>query len=136
MPNKQFLLCARVIILDKAGRCLLVKRAASGKTNPGKWEFPGGKAELGENFEKALLREVREETGLDVSLTRSIGTVECAMTIGRVIHLVMEGHAGSDLVRLSKEHDQYRWISPKELPEMDMVKEFLPFVREYLLKEV
>ncbi len=44
--TKPFALSTKVVIRDDAGRCLLLKRALSSKGNPGKWEFPGGKAEI------------------------------------------------------------------------------------------
>lgn len=56
-------------IEDGEGRVLLQQRAASGT----EWGFPGGILELGELAEEAAIREIREETGLDVVPTRLIG---------------------------------------------------------------
>ena len=50
---------------DPMGRLLVGQRPAS-KDYPGKWEFPGGKLEPGESVFKALVREFREEVGLEV----------------------------------------------------------------------
>lgn len=55
-------------VLDDRGRVLLQKRGDSGK-----WGFPGGAIEIGETPEMAAVREVKEETGLDVSVGRLIG---------------------------------------------------------------
>ncbi len=55
------------VIIDK-GKCLINKRP-SDVILPNLWEFPGGKALFGESPEKACLREVKEETGLDVNIT-------------------------------------------------------------------
>lgn len=61
--------CACVVNDD--GEILLQKRGDDG--NHGKWGLPGGAVEIGESLEEAVLREVKEETGLEVEITRFIG---------------------------------------------------------------
>jgi 8-oxo-dGTP diphosphatase len=65
--------CVGAVIKDEAGRLLLIKRGHE----PGKglWSIPGGRIEPGESDEAALVREVREETGLVVTAGRLIGAV-------------------------------------------------------------
>jgi 8-oxo-dGTP diphosphatase len=65
--------CVGAVIKDGAGRLLLIKRGHE----PGKglWSIPGGRIEPGESDEAALVREVREETGLVVTAGRLIGAV-------------------------------------------------------------
>ena len=65
--------CVGAVIKDGAGRLLLIRRGHE----PGKglWSIPGGRIEPGESDESALVREVREETGLDVTAGRLIGAV-------------------------------------------------------------
>lgn len=65
--------CVGAVIKDGAGRLLLVRRGHE----PGKglWSVPGGRVESGESDEAALVREVREETGLVVTAGRLIGGV-------------------------------------------------------------
>lgn len=66
--------CIGAIVFDEQGRLLLVKRA-----NPpaqGKWSLPGGRREPGETSESGVVREVREETGLAVTVVREVGTIE------------------------------------------------------------
>ena len=59
---------------------LLIQRRPENGLLGGLWEFPGGKIEAGEKPENALLREIKEETGLDVSLGVEIGTIQHAYT--------------------------------------------------------
>jgi 8-oxo-dGTP diphosphatase len=61
----QLLLVAAAVLLDGEGRVLLAQRP-EGKNLAGLWEFPGGKIEAGERPEQALVRELREELGIDV----------------------------------------------------------------------
>lgn len=57
-------LVSAVALIDADGRVLLAQRP-EGKSMAGLWEFPGGKVELGETPEAALIRELREELGID-----------------------------------------------------------------------
>ncbi len=65
--DKIMLNCVGAAIFNGKGQVLLQKRSE------GTWGFPGGVMELDESFEEAVIREVREETGLLVSVKRLIG---------------------------------------------------------------
>ena len=60
------MLVAAVALVDADGRVLLAERPA-GKSMAGLWEFPGGKVNAGETPEAALIRELAEELGIDVT---------------------------------------------------------------------
>jgi len=66
-------------IIRKDERVLIQKRPPKGLLG-GLWEFPGGKMETGESPEAAVLREIKEETGLGVTLGEAIGTIRHAYT--------------------------------------------------------
>lgn len=63
----------RVIVPDDLGRILMVKQVHENKAI---WMVPGGGIEAGENAEEAAVREIREETGLDVKIKRLLWHVE------------------------------------------------------------
>ena len=65
-PTTLFVVAAA--LTNQAGEILLQKRPA-GKQMAGLWEFPGGKVESGESPESALVRELHEELGIEVSAT-------------------------------------------------------------------
>lgn len=66
--------CVGAIIRDPSGRVLLILRA--NEPGRGLWSLPGGRIEPGESPEAAVVREVLEETGLEVRVDRLIGQVE------------------------------------------------------------
>jgi 8-oxo-dGTP diphosphatase len=72
--------CVGAIVRDSVGRILLVRRA--NEPDLGLWSIPGGRVEAGENDAAAVVREVREETGLDVTVDRLVGEVERAGPAG------------------------------------------------------
>lgn len=77
--------CVGAIIKDEAGRLLLIRRGHE----PGKglWSIPGGRIEPGESDEAALVREVREETGLAVTVGRLVGAVRRRAGGGSVLDI-------------------------------------------------
>ncbi len=63
-PRPPLLLVSAVALIDSVDRILLGRRPID-KPMPGLWEFPGGKINLGETPEEALIRELKEELGID-----------------------------------------------------------------------
>ncbi|MBV9293830.1 MAG: NUDIX domain-containing protein, partial [Frankiales bacterium] len=66
--------CAGAVVRDPDGRLLLVQRGRD--PGRGRWSLPGGRLERGETPAAAAVREVREETGLDVEVGELLATVE------------------------------------------------------------
>ena len=68
MPPPKVIEVSAALIFH-AGRLLITQRHANSHLG-GLWEFPGGKREAGETFEKCLVREIREELGVEISVRR------------------------------------------------------------------
>lgn len=101
------------------GAILMLKRRPDDRWFAGSWCFPGGRIDPGETPEEGLLREVREETGLDVAIQRSIGMFESPwLSRGRVYHVhCFLVAAPRREVRLSVEHVDARWVARRvEIP--------------------
>jgi ADP-ribose pyrophosphatase YjhB (NUDIX family) len=77
--------CVGAVVRDDDGRLLLVQRARPPAA--GTWSLPGGRVERGEDDTAAVVREVREETGLDVTVGKLVGTVERSPGAG-VIYVI------------------------------------------------
>ncbi|MFB9566818.1 NUDIX hydrolase [Saccharopolyspora hordei] len=73
VSEKPVIRCVGAVIHDSHGRLLLVKRAH--EPGAGKWSLPGGRVEQGETDRSAVHREVREETGLSVTVGELVGRV-------------------------------------------------------------
>jgi ADP-ribose pyrophosphatase YjhB (NUDIX family) len=107
------------IITDASGRLLLIKRGH--EPEAGRWSLPGGRIEPGESDQQALVREVREETGLEVVPGRLIGTVERPWPGGRVLAIRDYAAAvtGGDLTA-GDDADDARWVSPRHFAELPL----------------
>jgi 8-oxo-dGTP diphosphatase len=129
MKDKPYSLSVKVLVFDRQGRCLLLKRSEDSKNNPGKWDFPGGKIDACETFNDALVREIREETGLDVTIDRVAGCAESESPKSRIAYLIMSAKTDSDAVVLSEEHSEYLWVKPSDLASQDLCPAFRDFAR-------
>jgi 8-oxo-dGTP diphosphatase len=95
-------------IVDDAGRFLVIRRADNGR-----WEPPGGVLELDESIEDGLIREVAEETGLDVEPIALTGVYK-NMRRG-IVALVFRCQVVSGMPRPTREAQQVAWLAPDEL---------------------
>jgi 8-oxo-dGTP diphosphatase len=127
-------LSVKVFILNAEGRVLVIRRSAASKHFAGQWDFPGGKTDAGETFDEALFREVREETGLAITLTHVIGAGESMVSDRHIAYLFLEGALAprkKNAVRLSDEHDKFQWVAPAELPKLDLAPQFRAIAAQY-----
>jgi 8-oxo-dGTP diphosphatase len=120
MEKKPFALAVRLLVFNNKGEVLLLRRSGTSKTNPGRWELPGGKMDAGEAFDTALAREVLEETGLVVNIHHAAGTAEQQVPAWHVIHIVMTGTLESGNVRVSDEHGEFRWVPIEKMRDMPL----------------
>ena len=107
----------------KDGSILIFKRNLT-DTTPGIWEHPGGKLEWGEDPAEGAKREVKEETNLDVKITRPIDIYSyVAERHGQnkhCIQLVFEAELldENQEVVINDEHSEFRWVKLEELKGM------------------
>ncbi len=105
------------------GRFLLLQRR-SDKQHGTKWGLPGGKANLGETPKETVIRETREETGIDVS---AHGVKLFRRTFVRypevdfIYDIFQSGLKKREPVRLSDEHIDFTWATPLQALEMDLI---------------
>jgi len=115
-------------LTDPDGRVLIAQRAP-GKAMEGLWEFPGGKVELGERPEEALIRELREELGITVS-EACLAAFTFASHSYPDFHLLMPLYLCRRWEGMPKpiEHTAIKWARPKELASYPMPPADLPLI--------
>ncbi len=120
------MVCA--VISDQSGRYLVARRP-QGKALAGKWEFPGGKVEPGEEPSEALGREIWEELGVAISVMGPLTEVVHHDNTS-CIRLLPFSARLNDGVPRAIEHEAIRWVSPQELITLDLADADIPIVRQ------
>lgn len=131
MKTRAYYLSTKVVIRNGRGQVLVLRRSAASRNHPGLWEFPGGKTDAGESFDEALLREVQEETGVEIVLEHVAGAGSSELDGKTIAYLFMEARLVAGEVRLSEEHDAFRWVELDELLALDLCPQFRRFAEEH-----
>ena len=113
--------CVGAIITDELGRLLLIKRGH--EPGAGLWSLPGGRIEPGETDTDALMREMREETGLEIEPGPLLGTVRRPAGDGDVLDIrdYAATMTGGTLVPGDDAADA-RWVSAADLGSLAMTE--------------
>jgi 8-oxo-dGTP diphosphatase len=118
--SANLVLVAACALIDADGRVLIAQRPP-GKAMAGLWEFPGGKVEAGERPELSLIRELKEELGIDVK-------EECLAPLTFASHLYSDFHLLMPLyvcrrwdgIVEAREAQQLKWVRPRDLRNYPM----------------
>ena len=114
-PGHKLVLVAACVLVDDQGRVLITRRP-QGKPLAGLWEFPGGKVEADETPEEALIRELKEELGIDVARSR-LAPLTFASHAYPEFHLLMPvyvcRHWQGDMA--ANEGQGIAWVNPEAL---------------------
>lgn len=130
MPTKKIVLVAAAALIDRKKNILVAERPV-GKSMAGLWEFPGGKIEAGEIPEYALMRELREELGIE--------TRPCGMwPIGFASHNYPDFHLIMPLFAIRvwkgdpipKEGQKLKWVTIQDLYTLEMPEADKPLISQ------
>ena len=121
-------LVAAVALVDADGRVLLAERP-TGKSMAGLWEFPGGKVNAGETPEAALIRELAEELGIDVTAS-CLAPFTFASYSYPDFHLLMPLYVCRKWQGTvsSREGQRLKWVRPAQLSDYPMPPADKPLV--------
>ena len=100
-----------------------VEVAVLGRVNDGSWVFPKGTPADGESVEETALREVREETGLEVRILRPLGLMTYSFAargerVHKTVHFFLMEATGGDISLHDAEYDEVRWVTVPEARRM------------------
>ena len=121
-----FALAAKAVIVND-DRILILKRSekemkGSYLNKNEQWDLPGGSVHFHENSLEGLLREISEETSVNVRILKPIRVFD---VIKNQVHMTIITYVcqyrGGDVI-LSEEHDEYYWLTVKEAEEMQLPK--------------
>lgn len=119
--------CAVIVKND----CVLACLRPEGKSLAGKWEFPGGKIEPGEQVEQAIVREIKEELDCVIEVNQILEAVEhhyddFAIRLTPCIAQIVSGEP------LAIEHQEIRWLDAKSIYSVDWAAADVPVIAQVL----
>lgn len=136
-PNTALIVAAAIIrTCDKGPAKVLAAQRSYPPLLAGQWEFPGGKVEIGEHPEDALIREIREELSVDITLGPAIlgpHAGDWPLPNGKLMRL-WTAHTNQTPV-LGSSHSALRWICADDvenLPWLPGDLQILPSIRSFL----
>jgi 8-oxo-dGTP diphosphatase len=120
MTEKKILVVAACALVDRDGRVLIAQRP-EGKPMAGLWEFPGGKLEADESPEESLIRELKEELGIDVKAA-CLAPLTFASHAYESFHLLMPLYVCRrwDGIAEAREGQTLKWVRAEALEDYPM----------------
>ena len=128
MAETRLVLVAACALINHEGRILIAQRPA-GKSMAGLWEFPGGKVEKGETPEAALVREMREELGVEIA-SEALEAFVFASHAYPDFHLLMPVFLCRQWLGEITPHEgqEIAWVSSSDLANYPMPPADLPLI--------
>lgn len=123
----------KAIILNKDGKLLALRRTETAPSGPLRWDLPGGNLDFGEDPTKGIIREVKEETGLDIKNPAPFDVEAHINPLGDFwVTIAYKVNCASESVKLSYEHDDHRWVTPAEFLKLESGEKFRRFVKKLI----
>lgn len=116
--NQHFIPVLAALIKNEKGEFLIAQRKPM-LNNGGKWEFPGGKLQLGEVPEDCLTREIKEELGIEIIVEDPFQIVNQPYSERSILLISYFCEYVSGDINL-KDHDQVEWVKPDLLIQYDL----------------
>jgi 8-oxo-dGTP diphosphatase len=122
--------CVGAVVTDEQGRLLMIQRGHD--PGAGLWSIPGGRIEPGETDAQALVREMLEETNLQVKVGKLIGRVQRQGLGGAVIDI--RDYAATvtgGTLRAGDDAADARWVATAELARLDVTEGLIEALTEW-----
>lgn len=116
MGNVRFHITVKGIVIYNH-KVLILKRVKPSSDGLGYWELPGGGLEYGETPHEALIRELKEETNLDIRILKPVYTFTAIRPQYQTVGVGFLSIPTNDHVVISDEHTDFKFVSPDDLLE-------------------
>ncbi len=118
-------------IIEKEDKVLCAQRSEL-MNLPLKWEFPGGKLEIGETLEICLIREIKEELGVEISIKEKLPSSSHTYNNSKEICLYPFICTIQSGTLILKEHKQVAWLKLNELKKLNWAEADIPILDHYI----
>ncbi|MGA9651482.1 (deoxy)nucleoside triphosphate pyrophosphohydrolase [Pedobacter sp.] len=129
--NLQKIIQVSCAIIVSEDRKILVTQRSASMSLPLKWEFPGGKIEKEESPEQTIVREIKEELNIEISMSNKLPSVTHHYENFSIILIPFICKIEHGEIKLS-EHQAFRWLNPNKLLDLDWAEADIPVAQHYL----
>lgn len=136
----KFMVAVGGVIETSSGQILVMWRSEENDFSGGVWEYPMGRLEQGEDCATGLLREVHEETGLDVEIVKVIDVAHLhrgeKVPENEVIGVLFGcKYLGEKEVVISSEHTKYEWVDVSEAIERMPIEQMKEVIKKFVVEK-
>jgi len=121
----------KAIVIRGDGKFLAILRSKTAPSYPEAWDLPGGELDYGEDPMGGIIREIKEETGLDVKNLKPFDTYGRENPVGFWVTIAYSCEAVTDEVTLSYEHSEFKWVNREEFLLLTSIPKISRFVSNY-----
>ena len=130
--DKKIGVSQKAVIVRDDGKILAIRRSETHPLRPKGWDIPGGDLEFGEDTKEGMKREIAEETGLEVGDLKVIDVISWPNDRGEFwITICYAAKTKTGSVKLSWEHDDFRWVTPGEFQQLDALPRIKQFIATF-----
>lgn len=124
----------KAIIMNGEGKLLAIRRSDTAPVRPLHWDLPGGDLDFGEDPMQGIMREIAEETGLAVEHPEPFDVEAHVNSNGDFwVTIAYNARCGAvEDVKLSYEHDEFKWVTPEEFLQLKSAEKLQRFIRKLI----
>ena len=109
----------KAILFKEDGELLTIRRSKTAPSGPLHWDLPGGDLDFGEDVKEGIIREIKEETGLEVYNLKVIDAISGSDDKNEFwVTICYIAQPMTSEVKLSYEHDDFHWVTPEEFQKL------------------
>lgn len=128
------------VIVNDDGKILLAKRGKKAQNERGKWEFPGGTVEFGDTMKDTILREIKEELGMEIELGDKLPSIDHLIPEEKQ-HWVTSAYiartkAGKPKIKEPEKCEEIGWFDFEQIENMiDELsiasRQYIPYIKKF-----
>lgn len=130
--NRKIGVSQKAILFQEDGKFLTIRRSKTAPSRPLHWDLPGGDFDFGEDAKEGMIREIKEETDLEVDELKVIDAISEFNDENEFwVTIYYTAQPATIVVKLSYEHDDFKWVTPGEFQQLEAAPKNKKFVERF-----